>query len=236
MSLALFFDAARNLKRELAGGTGALTQDEVDALNAVIGTWKQAAPSNPITLADAGAFFAGVRASFGALGQSQVDGIQALLHAFGIAQWPIPYAAYGLATAWRETNDTMQPVREAYWLSDDWRKANLKYYPWYGRGFCQCTWEKNYQRADDELGLAGALITDPDKALEPDIAAMIMVRGMAEGWFSGKKLGDYLPADAKADIHQFTNARWIINGQDHAVEIAEHALKFQDALASGGWA
>jgi hypothetical protein len=103
---------------------------------------------------------------------------------------------------------------------------------------CQLTWEKNYQRADDELGLGGRSSSPmPDSALQPGhCGRMIMVRGMEEGWFSGKKLGDYLPADAKADIHQFTNARWIINGQDHAVEIAEHALKFQDALASGGWA
>jgi hypothetical protein len=38
-----------------------------------------------------------------------------------------------------------------------------------------------------------------------------------------------------ADIHQFTNARRIINGLDAAIEIAGNALKFQDALALGGW-
>jgi len=236
MSAAAFFDAARALKRELTGE--GLTQDDVDALNAVISDWKPAehALANPTALSDAAAFYASARGSFGALSQDQVDGIQALLQAYGVAQWPIAFAAYGLATAWRETNKTMQPVREAYWLSEDWRKNNLKYYPWYGRGFCQCTWQKNYQRADDELGLVGALIADPDKALEPDIAAMIMVRGMEEGWFSGKKLADYLPASGSADIHQFANSRPIINGTDHAVEIAENAVKFQDALQAGGWA
>jgi putative chitinase len=260
VSLADFFDAARNLKREITGE--GLSQPEVDAFNAIIGRWKapEAAPDasgraigaetstdsqtgsealtgalNPSALADEGKFFASIRSGFGPLMQSQVDGFERLLQAFGVAAWPIAFAAYGLATAWRETGKQMQPVREAYWLTEDWRKANLRYYPWYGRGYVQCTWEKNYQRADDELGLGGKLIANPDLTLQPDIAAQIMVRGMVEGWFSGKKLGDYLPSTGTADIHQFTNARWIINGQDAAVEIATNALKFQAALTAGVW-
>lgn len=232
MTVADIIDAARTLKREITGD--GLTQPEVDALQAIIGQWQPKA-ANPTALADGDKFFASVRSAFGALTQAQVDGFEALLQAFAVASWPIAYAAYGLATARHETNATMQPVREAYWLSDDWRKAHLRYYPWYGRGFVQLTWEKNYQRADDELGLGGKLIADPDLALQPDIAAEIMVRGMAAGWFSGKSLGDYLPSSGVADVHQFTNARNIINGQDHAVDIAEIALRMQDALQAGGW-
>ena len=33
-------------------------------------------------------------------------------------------AAYILATVWHETNATMQPVKEAYWLSEAWRQQN----------------------------------------------------------------------------------------------------------------
>lgn len=246
MSLVDFFDAARSLKRDLTGE--GLSQADVDAFNAIINGWKAPvssapaasdAPSgrlNPTALADGDAFFASIRSAFGALTQPQVDGIETLLQAFGEAAWPIAYAAYGLATGRRETNATMQPVREAYWLSEEWRRANLKYYPWYGRGYCQLTWQQNYQRADDELGLGGRLIADPDLALQCDIAAKIMVRGMAGGWFSGKSLSDYLPASGPADIHRFTTARRIINGQDHAVDIAEVALRFQSALQAGGWA
>lgn len=237
MSLALFFDAARNLKRELTGGSGSLSQEEVDGLNAVIAKWSNGEElTNPTALADAAAFYASIRSAFGGLSQEQVNGFQALLQAFGIAGWPIAYAAYGLTTSWRETNKTMQPVREAYWLSEDWRKTHLRYYPHYGRGFVQLTHLTNYQRADDELGLAGALVTDLDKAMEPDIAAMIMVRGMAEGWFTGKKMADYLPTLGKANERQFRLARYIINGQDAAAEIAANALKFQSALEAGGWA
>lgn len=40
MSAAAFFDAARALKREMTGGPDGLTQEEVDALNAIIGAWE----------------------------------------------------------------------------------------------------------------------------------------------------------------------------------------------------
>jgi putative chitinase len=243
VSAAAFFDAARALKREMTGEP--LTQHDVDMLLAVIGAWgpAEAAPGageaakalNPTALTDEAAFFALVRFDLGALTQPQVDGFQILLQAFAVAAWPIAYAAYGLATAWHETNKTMQPVREAYWLSEDWRKSMLKYYPWYGRGFVQLTWERNYVRADSELGLAGALLADPDMAMQPDIAAKIIVKGMAGGWFSGKSLADYLPAQGTADGRQFTLARYIVNGVDRAADIAEIALKFQDALTAGGW-
>ena len=42
-------------------------------------------------------------------------------------------AAYVLATAYWETNRTMKPVEEAYWLSEEWRRKNLRYYPWHGQ-------------------------------------------------------------------------------------------------------
>lgn len=40
--------------------------------------------------------------------------------------------AYVLATVDWETNKTFKPVKEAYWLSENWRKKNLRYYPFYG--------------------------------------------------------------------------------------------------------
>lgn len=234
MTVAAFFDASRSLKRELKGD--GLTQAEVDALNAVIEPWGHAATANPTALQDAAAFFKSVRASFGALTQSQVDGFQVLLQAFGIARWPLAWAAYGLATAWHETAAQMQPVKEAYWLGENWRKKNLRYYPWYGRGFVQITWEKNYQRADEELKLSGTLIADPDRALEPKIAAEIAVRGMEHGWFTKKKLADYLPLSGRAGFDAYKEARRIINGTDKWEVIAKEAQSFEAALQAGGWA
>jgi putative chitinase len=239
VSVTAFFDAARALKREVTGE--GLTPTEVDAFNSIIDGWK-VSPINPLALSDGAPFFKAVRAAFGDLTQSQVDGFGALLQAFGVARWPIAWAAYGIATAYHETAATMQPVREAYWLTEAWRKANLRYWPWYGRGLAQLTWKGDdkepaygYTRADEELGLNGALLRDPDLALKPEIAAKILVLGMEQGWFSTKKLADYLPLSGKAGASAFAAARRIINGTDKADVIAKEALAFQDALEAGEW-
>lgn len=237
MSAAAFFDAARALKRELTGfqATG-LTQAEVDALNAVIAEWGHERSKSPTALSDGSKFFAAVRSAFGGLTQSQVDGFESLLQAFGVARWPLSWVAYATATAWHETAARMEPVKEAFWLSEDWRKSNLSYFPWYGRGYVQLTWEKNYKRADDELDLGGRLVADPDLALNPDIAARIMVHGMEGGWFSGKRLGDYLPLSGRAGFDAYKEARRIINGTDKWETIAKEAQQFEAALSAGGWA
>lgn len=138
-------------------------------------------------------------------------------------------AAYVLATAFWETARTMEPVREAFWLSEDYRKENLRYHPWYGRGYVQLTWETNYERAGRELGCD--LTTDPDEALRPDIAADVIVLGMVEGWFTGKKLADYITLQ----YSDFKNARRIVNGTDRAQEIADLSADYDAALKVAGY-
>src|SRR6056297_615980 len=98
--------------------------------------------------------------------------------------------AYVLATAYWETARTMKPVREAYWMGERWRRDELRYYPWYGRGYVQLTWLRNYQRAERALGVD--LTTDPDAVMQPSVSADILVRGMILGWFTGFTLGDYV--------------------------------------------
>ena len=87
-----------------------------------------------------------------------------------------------IATVAIETASTFSPVREAFWLSEDWRRANLRYYPYYGRGFIQLTWESNYRTYGPKIAaLWGAgghepdfdLVGNPDNALNPDIAAAV---------------------------------------------------------------
>lgn len=235
MSAEALFDALRADKRELTGNSSVgLTQVEVDAIEAIRAAWR-ARSQAASALHDAGAFFAAVRQSFESLDQGQVDGFNRLLAAMGTAAWPISHVAYGLATAWHETAKKMQPVEEAFWKDDAWRRANLRYYPWHGRGDVQLTWERNYRRADDELGLGGRLVADPRLALDPQISARVLVRGMTHGWFTGKKLADYLPGGA-ASRAQFREARRIINGTDKADLIAGQALQLQTALALGRWA
>lgn len=141
-------------------------------------------------------------------------------------------AAYVLATAEWETAHTLKPVREAFWLSDAWRRKNLRYYPWYGRGYVQLTWRNNYARAQEKLGL-GTLLTDtPDAALRSDIAVLVLVRGMMEGWFTGKRLDEYVN-DLGTDYY---NARRVVNGLDKANEIAALAEEWYDVLSPGVYA
>jgi hypothetical protein len=185
-------------------------------------------------------FFAAAKLSLfgGKLSTAQVDGLNALLAAFGEAGWPIADAAYGLATAYHETNKSMQPVAEAYFLGESkatgYRKT-LRYFPWYGRGYPQVTWRENYAKVDKALGLNGALLADPDLLLHPHYAAKATVVGMSTGMFTGRALKDYLPRVGRATTKQFTDARRIINIQDKAAEIAGYAILFQKALEAGTW-
>lgn len=137
--------------------------------------------------------------------------------------------AYILATARWETAHTVKPVREAYWLSEDWRRRNLRYYPWFGRGFVQLTWERNYIEAGRKLGLD--LTTNPDVVMKPDIAAQILVRGSMEGWFTGKSIPDYITLNRS----DFKGARRVINGTDKAAKIAAIARDYDAALKADGY-
>lgn len=193
----------------------------------------------------------------GSLNQSQVDGLNRLVGAFENRKWPIFYAAYGLATSLRECGGLYQPVREGFKKSDAEARAYVKRnYPTkygkptmydgqyaYGRGDVQLTWAlpnsnniANYEKADAKLaklGLIkkGELLADFDLALRPDLSVAIMMVGMDEGWFTGKKNSDYLDGE----VPDFRNARRIINGVDHADEIATNARKFLYALQDGGY-
>jgi putative chitinase len=177
---------------------------------------------------------------FRRLSTAQVSGHEDILAAMKKHNVPLSWAAYILATAYHETAQRMQPVREGLNASDAWRKRNLRYYPWYGRGHVQLTWEENYRKADQKLGLGGALIKNKDLALDPELSAEIMVVGMLEGWFSGDKKGRHtlvrhLPNKNAATRTQFRNARRIINLMDKADLIAGHALVYQEALKKIGY-
>lgn len=132
--------------------------------------------------------------------------------------------AYVLATTEHETNNTFRPVREAYWLPEWWRKRNLRYYPYYGRGFVQLTWDFNYERYGEVLGIP--LKKEPDRAMEPAIANFVLVHGFKHGVFTGKKITDYI-RQGKTD---FVGARRCINGSDKAGKIAQIAVRRLKAM------
>ena len=182
-------------------------------------------------------FFDEVRKTLfgGRLTAGQVEGISAKLTAMEKEKFPLSWMAYLLATSYHETAKRMLPVREGLSASEAWRKKNLRYYPWYGRGDVQLTWKDNYQKADEKLGLNGELLRNPDLALDKDVSARVIVQGMKEGWFSkGNSLASKLKSDV-ATAAQFRLARPIVNIMDKADLIAGIAVKFQDALMKAGY-
>jgi putative chitinase len=174
------------------------------------------------------AFFDAVRPMFGgSLSQSQVDGMQAIVNAFAErGDGNERHLAYLLGTTKHETADTMQPIYE---------RGSKKYFDKYepgtkigkglgntskgdgylfrGRGFVQLTGRANYRKFNIE--------SEPDKALDPEVAANILVMGCLKGMFTGKKLADYTT---------FINMRRVVNGTDKAALIAGYAETFLRAL------
>ena len=131
--------------------------------------------------------------------------------------------SYILATAWHESR--LEPVKEKRFFKHQIReRANQDRYwldGFYGRGFVQITWLKNYEKQGVKLGLPLAI--NPDLVLRVDVAAEILVRGMLDGDFTGKKLSRYIN-------NKNTNylwARWVVNGRDKRELIASYAYKIE---------
>lgn len=178
------------------------------------------------------AFFHSVLQSFGPLAQNQVSGIETLLAA--TEGLPLRHRAYVLATAWHETGPAssklhMTPRREIWGPTPAQQRyegrADLgNTQPgdgkrFMGRGYVQITGRANYAKASKLIGKD--MVTNPDLALDPKSAAKIIVHGMSHGWFTGKKMADFL---------NFTEMRRVVNGNDKAEDIAKHAVKFEAAL------
>lgn len=134
--------------------------------------------------------------------------------------------AYVLATAKWETAHTMKPIRE---MGGETYLKKKAYYPYVGMGYVQLTWKANYEKASKALGVD--FVANPQLLLESKYAAPILVTGMREGWFTGKKLSDYITLQ-KSD---FVGARRIVNGTDRASEIATIAREYDAALKAEGY-
>jgi hypothetical protein len=185
----------------------------------------------------------------GKLSQAQVNGLNFILdvwensHAKKDDRW----LAYALGTAFHETAFTMQPIRE-YGGKDYFFRMYDPESPlpkraalakkmhalpgdgrvFYGRGYVQLTWRINYAKMGKTFGVD--LTTNAaaaDKALQADLAAKIMFKGMEAGDFTGKKFADYF----NPQTGDWKNARRIINGLDCAEIIAAYARKFYAAVS-----
>lgn len=195
-------------------------------------------------------FFETVRRGLfhGRLKPGQVTGMGAILDRFeetmpeGDDRW----LAYMLATAFHETAETMQPVRETcaasdvraiaildeafargrlksvrtpYWRPDEDGKS------WLGRGFVQLTHRANYAAMAKATGID--LLARPERAMEMDVAVTILFRGMADGLFTGRRLADAFSGERE----DWTGARRIINGLDRAALVAGYGKVFYAGIS-----
>lgn len=191
-----------------------------------------------------------LRQGLGKLTQSQVDEINFIVSEFDRDKSiSYPQAAYMLATAWHETATRMLPIEEygqgknrtyGTWyrnsnselyafMDGSKRKAYLhSQYPYlyYGRGYVQLTWYFNYENASKKIGVD--FLNNPDLVMNKNHAVKIMIQGMKDGWFTGKKLSDYINQSKK----DYVGARRIINGTDKDKLISGYAETFEKALRS----
>lgn len=186
------------------------------------------------------------------LNTSQVRGMERIVKAGRDAGLPRAHLAYVLATAFHETGQRMQPVREGFARSTagavravtnlyNRRVIKTNYalpHPktgqsYFGRGDVQITWYENYLKFEKRLNKP--LTTKPDLALDPAISAKIMIDGMKYGLFRKKKL-DMIPMEPS--LKDFTEARDIVNGDKNIRRngvkigpmIAQYAVIFWNAL------
>lgn len=143
-----------------------------------------------------------------------------------------------IETYWPKSGSRYLPIKEGggkayfirrYWTNkkirtqlgnesedDAWRRP--------GRGYIQETGLGNDIKFTRLTGID--LVNDPDLAMVPENAFLIMTVGMHRGIFTGKRLGTFIN-DSKTDYY---NARTVINGHDRATEIAGIAHHIEQIL------
>ena len=184
-------------------------------------------------------FMSDYMGTYGLLDDSAAHGLSMLLRF--IDRDPqiqdVRWAAYMLATVKHECADTWLPIDE-YGLgagkaygnavtvqgSDGQSYSNV----YYGRGYVQLTWKRNYTTMSDILYGDDRLVLHPELVLEPDVAYKIMSYGMRHGSFTSRALSGYIQ-DRNCN---YVGARRIINGTDEAAKIAGYAKELERMLRS----
>ena len=195
----------------------------------------------PITAESLEVFFKEYRTKFGVLSR---EGKAALTKIFSFIEQDeditdVRQIAYILATIKHETANTYQPITELgsdemlekrYGLRKDLGNTEPGDGSLYkGRGYISLVGKRNYQKMNVALDLVNTdndLVLYPEKALDPLIAYRILAYGMKTGYFTGKKLSDFI-TDEKTDYLQ---ARLTNSSLGPARRIAGYAEKFESIL------
>jgi len=71
-----------------------------------------------------------------------------------------------------------------------------------------------------------SIVEDPNIVTRPAVAAFVLVHGMMNGSFTGKKLGTYINATST----DYVRARRTVNGNDKAAKIERYAINYESKL------
>jgi putative chitinase len=214
-----FFDAIRPM---MPGGK--LTQVQVDAIGATINEYEKLGAGNVRELAYIlatefwEAKFKPVRENMNYTSAARIRAV-----------WPSRFKSTAAATPYVGAPEKL--AEKVYGKradlgntqpGDGWRFR--------GGGLPQLTGRGNYAK----FGLED----DPDKILDPAVAARVTVVGMLNGLFTGRKLADYIGPqgadyfEARAIINADKNTPVTVGGKrsTHGAEIAKIATKFEKLL------
>jgi len=189
-------------------------------------------------------FFEGYRREFGPIPDGKqyiVQGLEGLLTRFETyyGWWDdLDQIANALAQVGRESAYSYQPVAEAYYLGDPSKpgyyagntatvrrvQENFRYYPFFGRGHIQLTWEEGYRKMNSYLrkyfpevvaavekrtGKPFDLVKHPELATDFDVSFCVFTVGMHLGIFRpGHTLDRYI---TPTHVDHYA-ARDIVNG------------------------
>jgi putative chitinase len=201
---------------------GSLTQEQVDGINAILAAWDDYGDGDNRKLAYA---LATAHHETGRRFTAVIENLNYTSAARIKAVWPSRFKTEATAQAYVKQPQKLANKVYGGRLGNDGPDDGWRYR---GRGLAQITGKDLYKRLSKLVGID--LVANPDAALEVGIAAKILVVGLVQGLFTGKKLGDYI-TPAKAD---FTNARATVNADVKANggKIANYAVTYLNALAT----
>lgn len=189
---------------------GALTQGQVDGMNAILDHWEKRCPDGPP------AWLAYMLATAWHETATKMQPVMETCRPDEVKNPSVETAIARLESSW--ARGKMPWVKTPYW------RKNAKGLSYLGRGLPQLTHESNYRKLSPYCG--ADLVARPDLALEPKYAIPIMFEGMLRGLYTGHKLGDYFGVGKNDPV----GARRIVNALESAAKIAGHHRKFLEAV------